>query len=411
VSETPKLRVLSIAHAAVSRPAGRLRYHPFAARNDLDVHLVVPARWHQFGRNMRADPPGDPGVTVHVLPIWFPRAGPMSWYLHVYPGLGRLIREIKPGVVHLWEEPWSLVSLQASLLKGRAALVMEVDQNILKRLPPPFEAIRRHVLRQTNFVLSRSPDATDVVRARGYRGPVGPIGYGVDQQNFWPRTEEPVRPIGTLRVGYVGRVIEEKGLDDVIEAIARAQSRVSLAVMGEGPHESALHQHAQSLGIEDRLSFQPWGPPNDVADFIRGLDILVLLTRRTKNVLEQFGRVIVEAQSCGIPVIGSSTGAIPNVVGEGGWIVPERDPTSLARLFDNLAAAPRDVRMKGQLAQQNVTTRFTYQTIAAQLAQAWIEAAQSQQSIILRNEHQRSLGERVRSIVGPMHRPGPTKTK
>jgi glycosyltransferase involved in cell wall biosynthesis len=224
VSETAKLRVLSIAHAAVSRPAGRLRYHPFAARNDLDVHLVVPARWHQFGRSMRADPPSDPGVTVHVLPIWFPRAGPMSWYLHVYPGLGRLIREIEPDVVHLWEEPWSLVALQASLLKGCAALVMEVDQNILKRLPPPFEAIRQHVLRQTNFVLSRSPDATDVVRARGYRGPVGPIGYGVDQQTFGPRNEVPVRPIGALRVGYVGRVIEEKGLDDAIEAIAHATS-------------------------------------------------------------------------------------------------------------------------------------------------------------------------------------------
>jgi glycosyltransferase involved in cell wall biosynthesis len=360
---------------------------------------------------MCADPPGDPGVTVHVLPIWFPRAGPMSWYLHVYPGLGRLIRQIGPDVVHLWEEPWSLVALQASLLKGRAALVMEVDQNILKRLPPPFEAIRRHVLRQTNFVLSRSPDATDVVRARGYRGPVGPIGYGVDQQTFCPRNEMPIRPIGALRVGYVGRVIEEKGLDDVLEAIARAQSRASLAVMGEGPHESALRQHAQSLGIEDRLSIRPWGPPNDVADFIRGLDILVLLTRRTKNVLEQFGRVIVEAQSCGVPVIGSDTGAIPNVVGDGGWIVPERDPTSLARLFDNLAAAPQNVRMKAQLALQNVATRFNYQTIAAQLEHAWIEAAQSQQSIILRNEHQWSLGGIVRSIVGPMHRPGPTETK
>jgi glycosyltransferase involved in cell wall biosynthesis len=126
--------------------------------------------------------------------------------------------------------------------------------------------------------------------------------------------------------------------------------------------------------------------------------------------LEQFGRVIVEAQSCGVPVIGSNTGAIPNVVGDGGWIVPERDPASLTRLFDDLAAAPRDVRMKGRLAQQNVATRFTYQTIAAQLAHAWIEAAQSRQSITICNEHQRSLGGMVRSIFGPTHR-GPTQIK
>jgi FkbM family methyltransferase len=404
VSKGTKLRVLSIAHSAVSRAVGRLRYHPLAARNDLDVHLVVPARWHQFGRDSCADPPGDPGVTVHILPIWFPHAGPMSWYLHVYPGLGKLIREIKPDVIHLWEEPWSIVALQAALLKGQASLVMEVDQNILKRLPPPFEAIRRHVLKQTSFVLSRSPDATAVVRARGYGGPVGPIGYGVDQQTFRPGTEVSRSQIGALRIGYVGRVIEEKGLDDAVEAIARAQSHVSLAIMGEGPHEGALRQRARTLGIEDRLSMEPWGSPSEVANFMRGLDILVLLTRRSKNVLEQFGRVIVEAQSCGIPVIGSSSGAIPSVVGDGGWIVSERDPTSLARLLDNLAASPQQVRMQAQLAQQNVATRFTYEIIASQLAHAWIEAAQSQKSTMLRGERRPSQGGNARSIVADADR-------
>ena len=47
------------------------------------------------------------------------------------------------------------------MLRRRAAIVLEVDQNILKRLPPPFEAIRKYVLRHTDHVLSRSPDATD----------------------------------------------------------------------------------------------------------------------------------------------------------------------------------------------------------------------------------------------------------
>ncbi len=87
-------------------------------------------------------------------------------------------------MIHLWEEPWSIVALQATRLRGDAALVLEVDQNILKRLPPPFEAIRRYVLRRTDLVLSRSPDATAVVRACDYEGPARPIGYGVDQAVF-----------------------------------------------------------------------------------------------------------------------------------------------------------------------------------------------------------------------------------
>ena len=184
VSASP-MRVLSIAHTAVSRAAGRVRYHPFAARPDLDVHLVVPDRWYQFGRWMSADPATDVGVSVHVSPVRWPRAGRASWYLHHYPQLSRLADKISPDVIHLWEEPWSFVTLQALHVRRRraphAALVLEVDQNIVKRLPPPFETIRRHVLRHTDLVLARSNDAVVVVRAAGYQGPTELIGYGVDR--------------------------------------------------------------------------------------------------------------------------------------------------------------------------------------------------------------------------------------
>jgi glycosyltransferase involved in cell wall biosynthesis len=334
VYKAASVKVLSIAHSAVSRVVGRLRYYPLTTRPDLEVHLVVPARWCQFGRTMMADPPDDPSLTVHVLPIWLPHAGPMNWYLHFYSGLRRLIKQIRPDVIHLWEEPWSVVALQACLLKGNAALVMEVDQNILKRLPPPFEAIRRHVLGLTDVVLSRSPNATAVVRARGFRGPVSAIGYGVDRQIFRPRVEPLVTgpEKQSLHIGYVGRLVEEKGLDDALEAVARTRSPITLSIMGEGPHESRLRRRAEELGLAGRITMQSWGSPAEVAHFLHGLDMLILLTRTTKSVVEQFGRVIIEAQSCGVPVIGSTCGAIPHVIGNGGWVVPEHDPDTLATL-------------------------------------------------------------------------------
>jgi glycosyltransferase involved in cell wall biosynthesis len=377
VSSEASVRILSIAHTAVSRAAGRLRYYPLATWRDIDVHLVVPTRWHQFGRTIRADPPDDPGLTVHELPIRLRHAGPMNWYLHFYPGLRRLINRIRPDVIHLWEEPWSVVALQVSLLKGRAALVMEVDQNILKRLPPPFEAIRRHVLRRTDYVLSRSPYATAVVRARGYDGPVSAIGYGVDRETFRQRVEPPVKGAQErgLRIGYVGRIVEEKGLDDALDAIARARTPVTLAMMGEGPHASRLRARAEQLGLADRVTFQGWGSPTEVACFLHSLDVLILLTRTTKSVREQFGRVIVEAQSCGIPVIGSTCGAIPSVIGDGGWIVPERDPDALAKVLDAIAADPDARRVRSLGAQKNVATRFTYEAVAQVLGKAWMAAA------------------------------------
>ena len=374
--ERRPLRIVSIAHPAVSSEAGRLRYPYLAAKTDVDLHLIVPAIWKEFGRTIIAEPPLETGFPVHVLPIRLPQAGPMNWYLHFYPSLGRMLRQIDPDVIHLWEEPWSIVALQAQMLRRRAALVLEVDQNILKRLPPPFEAIRKHVLRRTDHVLSRSPDATTVVRARGYDGPVTPIGYGVDIATFTPRPDPAKEIAGRgFRIGYVGRLIEEKGLDDALEAMAASEAQVGLGIMGEGPHEAKLRERVAALGLGRRVSFQPWGSPADVANFLRSLDTLVLLTRTTKAVREQFGRVIIEAQACGVPVIGSTCGAIPDVIGDGGWIVPERDPRALGNLLNQIAADPALVRAKGVAARSNVQARFTYEAVATVLQSACRAAA------------------------------------
>ncbi|MGC2779117.1 MAG: glycosyltransferase [Bradyrhizobium sp.] len=377
MSSSGRLRIVSIAHPATSSEAGRLRYRHLASRPDVDLHLVMPEVWKEFGRTIAA-PPYDEGFPIHRLPIRLPEAGPMKWYLHFYPALRRLLRELDPDVIHLWEEPWSIAALQAQMLRGRAALVLEVDQNILKRLPPPFEAIRKFVLGRTDHVLSRSPDATNVVRARGYSGPVTPIGYGVDLATFTPAAARPERPAGEpLRLGYVGRLVVEKGVDDALEALARSKSPIKLSIMGEGPHEAYLRQRVDELGLGDRVDIRGWDSPAAVASFLRSRDALLLLTRTTRAVREQFGRVIIEAQACGIPVIGSTCGAIPDVVGDGGWIVPEQDPGRLCRLLDELSIDRVQLAARAEAARANVLRRFTYDAVASAIENACRVADQS----------------------------------
>ena len=373
MSDEKPLCVLSIAHTGVQRDAGRLRYHPLGQRSDLEVHLVVPKRWFEFGRWYEADAPDDPGIHVHVLPIWFPRASLASWYLHFYPGLGSLIRKIKPDIIHLWEEPWSIVALQACALRKNAAYVLEVDQNIQKHLVFPFESLRRFVLRKTDHVLVRSSDATAVVRACGYTGPVTDLGYGVDQRTFSPvkKSDDSAPPMDTLRLGYVGRLIEEKGIDDAIDALAKLPETVTLAIMGEGPYAGHMKARIKSLGLESRVTFQGWDSPKAVAEFIRSLDILVLLTRTTGSVREQFGRVILEAQSCGVPVLGSQCGSIPLVIGAGGWIVPEKSPLSIVQCIESILKNPNELRVCREAGLANIGLRFTFRVVAETLATVW----------------------------------------
>jgi glycosyltransferase involved in cell wall biosynthesis len=377
VSESDKrVRILSIAHTAVSRQQGRMRYRPFEFEPEFDVHLVAPKTWHEFGRSLTADETIDAGFTLHVEPVVLSRLPKIGWYAHIYPGLPRLIRQLKPDVIHLWEEPWSFVALQACLLRGPAALVLEVDQNIEKRLPPPFETIRRYVLQRTDLILSRSPDATAVARAAGFKGVARPIGYGVDRDTFTPgvQSRAPRRPDAPLRIGYVGRLVQEKGLDDALAAMKRARAPITLHIMGEGPYKQQLQDRVRALDLETRVSFQSWGSHLDVARFLREQDVSLLLTWTTPSVKEQFGRSIIESQSCGVPVIGSTCGAIPTVIGGGGWVVPERSPDALARVMDQIAAAPEDIQARGLAGLRNVEQHYTYEATASALAEGWREA-------------------------------------
>ncbi len=378
---TAPLRVVSIAHTAVSRPAGRLRYQPLRDHGDVEPHLVVPDRWFQFGRWLKADLPHSHDVDVQVSRVRWCRAGRASWYLHHYPELRGVLARLRPDVIHLWEEPWSLVALQAAWLRRRllpgAALVLEVDQNLLKRMPPPFEAIRRSVLRETDLILARSAEAEGVVRACGYEGPSTFIGYGVDQDRFRPMDQVAARAAFGLSgfvIGYVGRLVKEKGLDDALDALARCKAAgclATLAILGEGPHSAALQARVEALGLAGQVKFVPWAAPEQVAVFLNALDALVLLTWTTRDVREQFGRVIIEAQSCGVPVIGSSSGAIPEVVGAGGWIVPEHDPAALARLLTSLAGQPRRLAAAGAAGRRQVAEHYTFPAVAASLRNAW----------------------------------------
>ncbi len=374
------LRVLCISHSAASRVHGRLRYGSLLDRPDLQLDLVMPNRWSERGRWLVPDLPHPDEDWVHPLPIRWARMGPATWHLHHYVGLERLMRRLRPDVIHLWQEPWSLVTLQLLLLRNRLCpqtrLVLEIDQNLHKRLPAPFEQIRRGVLRQTSHVLGRSEDAIQVVRACGYDGPASRIGYGVDRSVFRPSERAAGLPTpGGLTVGYVGRLIEEKGVSDLIEAVSRAVAPVRLAIMGEGPFRASLVAQAAALGVLDRVQILPWGSPEEVAGFMGGLDVLALLTRTTSTVQEQFGRVIIEAQACGTPVIGSASGAIPDVVGDGGWIVPERAPAVVAALLDRLATQPLELAAARARAVRQVAERFSFSNQAAVLEHAWWSAA------------------------------------
>ncbi len=374
------LRVVSITHSAVRSGAARMRYERLADDPTLDLTVVVPEVWHEYGQAERSEP-SLTGLKIRTLPARLTRGGPAKWYLHHYPRLRETLRALRPDVIHLWEEPWSIVGLQASRIRDsiapHAALVLETDQNILRRLPPGFEQIRRHTLARADLLIARGEEALAVSRACGFTGASEFVTYGIDPRSFFQRgPAAAARPRGgPLRIGYAGRMVPEKGLDDVLDAMRRARVPVELELLGEGPEKAGLMARAAAMGLGGRVRLLEPRDAAGVADFMRSLDALVLMSRTTRTWKEQFGRVIMEAHACGVPVIGSSSGSIPWVVGSGGWIVPEGDGGALATLLDRLAAAPEEVAAAAATGQREVESRFSFDVVSADLRRAWTRAA------------------------------------
>jgi len=139
-----------------------------------------------------------------------------------------------------------------------------------------------------------------------------------------------------------------------------------LLFCGGGPEQERLERLARELKIADRVFFDAWIPSTQMPAYYGQLDALVLPSRSRPNWKEQFGRVLVEAMACETPVIGSTCGEIPNVIGDAGLVFEENDAAELRRHLLHLQQQPELRRELGRKGRQRVLEQYTQAQIAAQ---------------------------------------------
>jgi glycosyltransferase involved in cell wall biosynthesis len=141
-------------------------------------------------------------------------------------------------------------------------------------------------------------------------------------------------------VGFVGRLVPEKGVHLLLAAMRQLPATVHALIVGDGPMRSELEAQASRPDLNGRVHFTGVVEPSLIKRYMRCMRALALPSLTTPRWKEQYGRVIAEAMWHGVPVIGSDSGAIPEVVGPAGIIVPEGEPGALAEavgraLFDD----------------------------------------------------------------------------
>ncbi|OGO45057.1 MAG: hypothetical protein A2W37_00810 [Chloroflexi bacterium RBG_16_63_12] len=164
-------------------------------------------------------------------------------------------------------------------------------------------------------------------------------------------------------IGFAGRLVPEKGVDILLRAVAQLPGTTRVHIAGSGPERNRLQRLVVQLGLRERVTIDALISSTQMPDYYAQLDCLVLPSRTRPGWKEQFGRVLIEAMACGIPVIGSTCGELPNVIGDAGLTFPEeavealtarlRELMSNPALRESLAARGR-ARMLAQYTQKRV---------------------------------------------------------
>lgn len=291
------------------------------------------------------------GVSCHRL-SWRGLRGPSVWWRTF-----RLIRNVRPDVVH--------THLVKSDVVGQiAAFAARVDVRVLTvhNTPPWLERRRYRVIYRTVLVA-----ATDVIACGSGveahlrsldalpAGGVVTIENGIDTDRFVPVAPDPGG--SPMVIGAVGRLEPQKDHATLIRAVAEMIDRgvaVRLEIFGDGSERRALDELIVSLGVTNQVELAGLSPEIEAA--YRRFDVLAFSSR-----YEGLPMALLEGMACGLPIVSTAVGTVPDVVtdGEHGLLVPTGDSRALADALTRLAHEPAERTRMGTAARRAVEDRYS----------------------------------------------------
>jgi glycosyltransferase involved in cell wall biosynthesis len=305
-----------------------------------EVTVAAPAFFHGDLQPIKTERFDGEKAVLELLPAY------LSTIPHIF-FYGRRLRDLLDDtwdIVHCWEEPYVFAGGQVAYWTAKSSrLVFWTGQTRLKNYPPPFAQVERYCFKRCAGWLSRGQLGIDAMLERGHGNrPFAAIGLGVDLEVFFPdkqagltvRRQLGWSETGAPVVGYTGRFVEEKGLGTLIAALDRVSAPWRAIFLGGGPMLEALESWASRYG--DRVRIISAVSHERVPEYLNAFDVLCAPSRTTANWREIFGRMVIEAFACGVPVVGSDSGELPNVIGDAGVILPEDDIVAWARSLEKV---------------------------------------------------------------------------
>lgn len=331
------MKVLFIWHAAVAETyqnyIAELAEHP-----DLQITLLIPPGSNEGSRYIKAFVPQNAKYRVLIGKNFLSVDNLTSFP----PALPYFLWKEKPDLIHLFEEPWhniaDYLTFWSKLICPSAKVIFQTFQNQIEDYRPNWIRTQKRTFDRSSAAISCTEEGRAVLLHWDYKKPIHVIYPGIETRLFSPRDSSALRSrlgLKDFTIGYFGRMLKEKGVKDLLAACQKLDFPYQLLLIGNGKDKEYFRS------LTDRAIWVDAVTPNEICEYYSALDVLVLPSRTTRTWKEQFGRVIVEAMLCSVPVVGSSSGEIPNVIGDAGLIFKEQDPADLARKISQLRNDPQ----------------------------------------------------------------------
>jgi glycosyltransferase involved in cell wall biosynthesis len=376
--KTDKLRVLFVGHAYAVADVYHDKLDALSNTGGVRVGVITPRLWKSrgWGKTFRVDYTSAQVTTFPVRTVLNGWEGAYSF--DPFEVLSA-IRRFKPDIIQVEQEVFAVSSLEMSLLKPfhRCPLLFFGWENM--EWQRPLASLRREtsqiVLKSASGIVCGNRGNETLIRTWGYRGPTWVLpqfGVSTDLFSPVPRSHQERE----FTIAFAGRLISEKGVDLILKALAGLKQKglgANLVICGSGPVQAELQDLAEDLGIAECVTWRGAIAPKEMPVVLGTADALVLPSRTATHWKEQFGHVLIEAMAMGIPVVGSSSGEIPNVIGRSDLIFDEGNSTALAEILESLIRDPEKRAEVSRYCLARVERHYTHERIAEQLLQIYRE--------------------------------------
>jgi glycosyltransferase involved in cell wall biosynthesis len=361
------VRAVVVSHLYAD-PANRAKLRALAGLG-VALTAAVPDRWTTSeGVSQSAGAGDDAGVQVVPIPVRGSMKDPgrLQWNAKL---LRRLLADFKPDLIHVEEEPWSQPAAVGLRMARRLGIpgVLATAESLPRSYTLGQRFRRERSLRQAAGVIGSNNLALALAIKRRPTVPQISLPHlGVTPPPVAPRV-----PHSGLAIGFVGRLVPERGLDLLFRACVGLAGKWMLTVVGTGPSQEELEGLAQRLGIAARISWVGALPRPAVDEVWPQLDCLVLPSRTTQRWVMTVGRAALHAMANGVAVVGTDSGALRELVGNGGRIVPEEDVPSLTAALQEFYSDRSLCERLGAAGRRRILEEFSDSALAGKMLAFW----------------------------------------